>query len=483
MSDKFKNILLIFSLILTDLLGFFIAFIAAIYCRIFISIIYPHLPQFNPNVNILVYKIWWMPFIFIFFINYEGLYISRLPYWEETKELIKVIVLFGILSYAMVSFTKLSESVSRLVIGITIILLLFVIPFIRLWSKRLLYKIGLWKENTIIVGADEIGILTAESLIKEDYLGYNVIGFLDDDIEKTGKKILIGNREYKIFGSIKHLKKFINLLHILTIIVTMPSFSKEKLLELVSKTRKYVKNIIVIPDLRYTPLFNSKINYLIAHQLFFLNIKNNSKSTFNNFIKRLYDIIVSIILLPFILLAVVVIGILIKIDSKGGIFYSHQRIGKNGKIINIYKFRSMYKDADERLKNVLEKDEEALKEWKIYFKLKNDHRITKVGNFLRRTSLDELPQIFNVLKGDMSLVGPRPVLKKEIDEYYKESSQYYLMVKPGITGLWQVSGRNNTNYDFRIKLDTWYVVNWSLWLDIIILFKTIKIVLKREGSY
>jgi len=102
---------------------------------------------------------------------------------------------------------------------------------------------------------------------------------------------------------------------------------------------------------------------------------------------------------------------------------------------------------------------------------------------LRKTSLDELPQIFNVLKGDMSLVGPRPVIKDEIDKYYKEYAEYYYMVRPGITGLWQVSGRSNTNYDFRVKLDTWYVLNWSLWLDIVILFKTIKVVLKREGAY
>ena len=143
----------------------------------------------------------------------------------------------------------------------------------------------------------------------------------------------------------------------------------------------------------------------------------------------------------------------------------------------------MYKDADDRLREILKNDESARKEWDTYFKLKNDPRITKVGNFLRKTSLDELPQIFNVFKGDMSLVGPRPVLKKEIEEYYRENSQYYLMVKPGITGLWQVSGRNDTSYDFRVKLYTWYVVNWSLWLDIIILFKTFKAVIRKEGSY
>jgi undecaprenyl-phosphate galactose phosphotransferase len=424
-----------------------------------------------------------MPFIFIFFINYGGLYVRRLPYWEEVKELIKAIMFFGILSYAIVSITKLGDSVSRLVIGITGIFLLFTVPFIRLWAKRFLYNLGLWKENTIIIGTDEIAVLAAEGMAKEDYLGYNVIGFLDDDIEKAGKEIIAGNRKYKIFGSIKHLKKFIGSMNISTVIIAKPSFTKEKLSELVAIIQKYAKNIIIIPDLRGMPLFNSEMSYLISNHLIFLNTKNNLKSTFNVFIKRMFDIIASVILFPFILLAVIVISILIKIDSKGHVFYSHKRIGKNGKIIDVYKFRSMYKDADERLKEILKNDENARKEWEAYFKLKNDPRITKVGSFLRKTSLDELPQIFNVFKGDMSLVGPRPVLKKEIDEYYKENSQYYLMVKPGITGLWQVSGRNDTSYDFRIKLDIWYVLNWSLWLDVIILFKTVKVVIRKEGSY
>ncbi len=482
-SRRFKTTLLVLSLIVIDLIVFFASFTAAIYVRILISVAYPRLPQFNPNIGMLVDKIWWMPFIFIFFINYEGLYARRLPYWEEVKNIIKAIMLFGILSYAIVSIAKLSDSVSRLVIGITGVFLLFAVPFARLWAKRFLYKLGLWRENTIIIGTDDIAVLAAEGLAKEDYLGYKVIGFLDDDIEKAGKEIIAGSEKYKILGSVKHLKKFIGALNISAVIIAKPSFSEEKLSELVSIIQKYAKNIIIIPDLRGMPLFNSEMNYLITNHLIFLNTKNNLKSVLNIIIKRAFDIAVSLMLFPFILLVVIVISILIKIDSKGPVFYSHKRVGKNGKTIDVYKFRSMYNDADDRLKKILKNDENARKEWEAYFKLKNDPRITKAGNFLRKTSLDELPQIFNVFKGDMSLVGPRPVLKKEIDEYYKENSQYYLMVKPGITGLWQVSGRNDTSYDFRVKLDTWYVLNWSLWLDVIILFKTVKVVIKKEGSY
>jgi undecaprenyl-phosphate galactose phosphotransferase len=143
----------------------------------------------------------------------------------------------------------------------------------------------------------------------------------------------------------------------------------------------------------------------------------------------------------------------------------------------------MYRDSKERLEKILAADPAFKQEWTTYFKLKNDPRVTPIGRFLRKTSLDELPQLFNVLKGEMSLVGPRPVLRDEIAKYYKEFADYYHLVRPGITGLWQVNGRNDLNYDARVRLDTWYVLNWSLWLDVVILFKTFRVVLKKEGAY
>jgi undecaprenyl-phosphate galactose phosphotransferase len=143
----------------------------------------------------------------------------------------------------------------------------------------------------------------------------------------------------------------------------------------------------------------------------------------------------------------------------------------------------MFSDSKERLEELLASDPEIKKEWETNYKLKNDPRVTKIGDLIRKTSLDELPQIFNVLRGEMSLVGPRPVVEEELNKYYKESAEYYKMVKPGITGFWQVSGRSDTDYDFRVKVDTWYVYNWSLWLDIMVLIKTVRVVLLREGAY
>ena len=172
----------------------------------------------------------------------------------------------------------------------------------------------------------------------------------------------------------------------------------------------------------------------------------------------------------------------IKKEDPGPVIFKHMRVGKNGKSFPCYKFRSMCVDAKQMLEKYLRENPEARMEWERDFKLKNDPRITKSGTFLRKTSLDELPQIFNVLKGEMSLVGPRPVIKEEL-ERYGEYVDDYLMVKPGITGMWQVSGRSDIDYTERVLLDSWYVRNWSVWIDIVMLVKTFKVVLLRKGAY
>ena len=170
------------------------------------------------------------------------------------------------------------------------------------------------------------------------------------------------------------------------------------------------------------------------------------------------------------------------IDNKGRIIFAHRRVGKGGKLFPCYKFQSMVPDAQKRLEEYLAENPEARKEWEESFKLTNDPRVTKLGAFLRKTSLDELPQLWNVLMGDMSLVGPRPIVTKEIERYGDYIREYY-MVPPGITGMWQVNGRSDTTYEERVAMDTWYVRNWSIWIDLVYLFKTVKTVFTGKGAY
>jgi Undecaprenyl-phosphate galactose phosphotransferase WbaP len=199
-------------------------------------------------------------------------------------------------------------------------------------------------------------------------------------------------------------------------------------------------------------------------------------------IKRFMDLAIvifgGIIILPFLLL----VALLIKISSPGPVLYTHKRLGMNGKHFCLYKFRSMVADSEERLKNILESDPEIKNEWDKTHKLQNDPRITWIGRFIRRTSIDEFPQLINILKGEMSLVGPRPIVDDEVKKYGEDYNRVF-SIKPGLTGLWQVSGRSDTNYSERVAYDTYYLQSWSGWLDLWVLFKTFGAVLKGKGAY
>lgn len=195
--------------------------------------------------------------------------------------------------------------------------------------------------------------------------------------------------------------------------------------------------------------------------------------------KRIIDILGSLIGLILLSPVFLITAIAIKLDSKGPVFFAHKRLGKNGKIIKMYKFRTMYVGAEDMLNSL---SEEQKKEFEKNFKLKDDPRVTKIGDKLRKTSLDELPQLFNILIGNMSIVGPRPIVEREIKKY-GPYGKYLLLIKPGLTGLWQVSGRSDVDYDDRVKLDMKYILNRSTWFDIKIIFKTVGVVFHRTGAY
>lgn len=223
------------------------------------------------------------------------------------------------------------------------------------------------------------------------------------------------------------------------------------------------------------------MSFLFSYDVMLLRINNNLAKRTSRFIKRTADIVLSILGLVF--LSPLFLYLSWKIRKDGGqAIYGHQRIGRNGKPFSCLKFRTMVINSDEILQNLFKNEPLAKAEWEKDFKLKDDPRITPLGNFLRRSSLDELPQLWNVLKGEMSLVGPRPIVAEELSRY-DEDVDYYFMAKPGMTGLWQVSGRNDVDYQKRVYLDAWYVKNWSLWNDLVILCKTISVVIRRSGAY
>ena len=206
-------------------------------------------------------------------------------------------------------------------------------------------------------------------------------------------------------------------------------------------------------------------------------IKSKEKEVYL-YVKRALDIIISLIGLILLSPVFIIISLAIKLESKGPVFFGHTRIGKNGKTIKIYKFRSMVQNAEDLIKNFTP---EQMKEYKEHYKLTNDPRITKVGNFLRKTSLDELPQLVNIIKGDLSIIGPRPVVAEELKKY-EENIDKFLSVTPGLTGYWAANGRSNTSYEERMKMELYYIDNMSFMMDIKVFFKTIVSVLKKDGA-
>jgi undecaprenyl-phosphate galactose phosphotransferase len=237
----------------------------------------------------------------------------------------------------------------------------------------------------------------------------------------------------------------------------------------------------VIPTLRGMPLDSTDMSFIFSHEVMILRVQQNLAKWSSRFLKRTFDIFASLGIIA--TLSPLLLYISYKVRKDGGpAIYGHERIGKGGRPFKCLKFRSMVINSKEVLEELLTNDPEARTEWDETFKLKNDPRITRIGNLLRKTSMDELPQLFNVLKGEMSLVGPRPIINAEL-ERYSDEVDYYLLSKPGMTGLWQVSGRSDVDYETRVYLDAWYVKNWSMWNDIAILFKTVSVVLRKDGAY
>jgi exopolysaccharide biosynthesis polyprenyl glycosylphosphotransferase len=338
----------------------------------------------------------------------------------------------------------------------------------RLILRRLILG-GFHNTNVLVVGAGRVGRAVLGEISKASRLGFRVKGFLDDNVEGAVDDI-------PVVGKIKDFLVAIKKYFIEEIIITIPSEKK-----IVSELIKQIKNMrlglrIVLESFE-EPLPVVRVDHLGMVPL--LTYKERMHHPAEFAMKRLFDFISSSICLLILLPFFGVIAILIKLNSKGSVFYIQKRMGYKGKNFKFYKFRSMVKDADKLKSQLLEKNE--VRDG-VIFKMKKDPRITRVGCFLRKYSLDELPQIFNVLKGDMSLIGPRPFPVEESNKF-EHNHMPRLNIRPGITGLAQVKGRSNLSFYHWVKWDLWYINNWSFGLDLRILLWTVPTVLRGKGAY
>ncbi len=419
--------------------------------------------------------------IFLFSALSGNLYSKKFPFWDEFVKLIKVSALSTLLymGYLLIS----GKNVNILFAGILLSGISLLSTFIRFVVKELLWIFGV-RFKVLIIGGGLGGQKIIRALDSERGLGYEIIGVLDDDRTKQWKPIgKFRGRDVLIIGRSEDIWDILQESQVDEVILAIPSLGDKVLTALAIHLQKFVPVVTIVPDMFGLPT-TVEVGHFFGEQSIFLSVKNNLSNPVNRLLKELFDKIVGTIIFLTLAIPIIIIAILIKIDSPGPIFFAHERVGKNGKRFKCLKFRTMYVNNEEILREYLKNHPEIFDYYTKTGKIPGeDPRVTRIGRFLRKFSLDELPQIINVLKGDMSLVGPRPLVPTEVEfckEYYMEWAKY---VKPGMTGLAQVMGRAKISHIDKNMISIWYVRNWSLWLDITILLKTAKVVLTAEGAY
>ena len=373
-------------------------------------------------------------------------------------------------------FSSTAESLSRMLLFAWILGLLVTAPLARYCAKLALKKLGLWGKPVVVLGAHDAGARVLEDLRREWQLGFRPMAVFDNrvaPIQRTlngvpyggtlGDAIALG-REHRID----------------TVIFAMPYTRREQLARFVDLAKLNFRHVVVIPNL--VGITNSAVVARNFAGTFGVEIKYNLLDPWSQRLKRALDLAATVVGGIFVLPLIAALALLVRLESRGPIFYSDKRMGRDGELFSCVKFRTMVPDAESLLHELLAENEEAREEYLKYHKLRNDPRVTSVGRFLRKTSLDELPQLWNVLRGEMSLVGPRPYLPRESGDIGVTQDEI-LRVTPGITGPWQVAGRNRSAFEERVEMDVSYVADWSVWLDIVLLVRTSVCVLFSRGAY
>ena len=421
--------------------------------------------------------------IFVFIYQYNGLYRINVIL-TRAAHLTAIIhsIFYGFVTIIVISFLVKSAWItdSRLALLSFTIILLFYSYILRVEIFRRIYirlKNKHFKRNLILVGGGKAGQLLATRLIFEDAIGVNIVGFIDDN-KKIGTNV-VANKN--VIGNVAQIPFLIDKNDIDEILIVIDNISYERLLEILDTCKPLDLNVRLASEL--FDVVVKKISTEKYAEFPVVDVSPKINNSVNLFMKRFFDIVSATLGIMFLSPIFLSIAFLIKISSKGPIFYYQTRIGRNGRSFRMYKFRSMFmnKGEDEERKKMMLDFMNSSTSQASGQKVINEKRVTKIGQVIRKTSLDELPQLFNVIRGEMSLVGPRPCLPYEY-ENYAEWQKRRLSVIPGCTGVWQVAGRSNVSFKDSVVLDLFYINNMSPWLDMQILFKTIPVILFARGG-
>lgn len=378
---------------------------------------------------------------------------SMMPPPEELRRLVASSFVIHAGLFAFLAFVLQStDGYSRFVVAVSCLVTAFLTQPVRNLVRHFMHGFNGMKIPVIIIGPEVRCLQLRDSFLRNEYAGFHVLGCYASpaevpmDIHADVAIVCLA-----LEGLNHHLK------------------------ELTSR----FSFIEYVPTVDSLPVAGAQTTVFDGFGA--LEMVNQRRMAILRTEKRVFDAMMSIVAFVVLSPFFIVVPLLIKLTSHGPVFYRQERLGKSGRPILVWKFRSMYVDADARLESILSTDETRRAEWEANFKLADDPRVTPLGRFLRRTSIDEFPQLFNVFAGDMALVGPRPIVRKEV-HYYGDAYPIFSSVRPGITGLWQASGRSDTDYARRVALDVHYVLNWSIWMDLWILFRTVGAVLFMRGA-
>ncbi|MEO0068773.1 MAG: undecaprenyl-phosphate galactose phosphotransferase WbaP [candidate division WOR-3 bacterium] len=407
-----------------------------------------------------IYLVLVYPFVFA----YEGLYTKRLTDWEERRRCLRGVIIGSALLTILLFMFRL-WIFSRFVVLLAVPFGILLVPLFRTGLKRVLVRMGIFQQPLVIVGSEEASRAFEAEISKHQTMGYSIVKHIvceqpDEDITE-----LLDRAEVPP-GAL--------------VVVLADSFTEEGLRRIFNYAERRFGELMVLPSASL--LASSTADVEQVGSLLVLKYRYNLLRPLNIWTKQVFEFMASLLLMLLLLPLFGLLALLVKISSPGPVFFRQQRIGKGGRVFTCLKFRTMYQDAEARLQDILGKNQAIREEWERYARITDDPRVTPVGRFLRRFSLDELPQLINVIRGEMAVVGPRPYLPSELDRVGGYIGTI-VRVRPGLTGLWQVSGRAELPFHERMVLDEYYIRNWSLWLDFSILVRTIKAVLSGRGAY
>jgi len=400
----------------------------------------------NFSTNTLLQYNWIMAIVLVT-LAAKRIYTSRFDFWGDTKAVLYAYTLSILVVFSVLTLADISKEHDSMVLLKFFSLSLLITLFFKRILKHFLFSFEIFKIGVKIVAKEDHAKILAKELSENWYFGYK-------QSENNYSIILISSKMYDI----------------------------KALQEQIYRFSKKTKDIYLIPYIDHLDFSHTTILDFSNIRLSAIHIENRLLNRENILIKTLFEKTMVLILFSFALILHSLLWVLIRLDSQGGVLFKQKRLGRHNKVFNCYKYRTMHTKSEDILKNYLQEHPEEKSYYEKYHKYKNDPRITRLGKFLRQTSLDELPQFYNILRGDMNLIGPRPYMIEELEHIGQKSSQIILESKPGLTGLWQVNGRNELSFEDRVKLDIWYIQNWSLWIDFVIFLKTLKAVFSKVGA-